>query len=45
MAVLDTPRLRLRPIVPGDAAFLLGLLNEPAFLRQIGDRGVRNHAD
>lgn len=45
IAVLDTPRLRLRPIVPGDATFLLGLLNEPAFLRQIGDRGVRNHAD
>lgn len=28
-----------------DAAFLLGLLNEPAFVRQIGDRGVRSLAD
>ncbi len=45
IAELDTPRLRLRPITAGDAAFLLGLLNEPAFLRQIGDRGVRDHAD
>jgi RimJ/RimL family protein N-acetyltransferase len=45
ITVIDTPRLRLRPLVAGDAGFLLGLLNEPAFLRQIGDRGVRNPAD
>ncbi|MDP1699142.1 MAG: GNAT family N-acetyltransferase [Xanthomonadaceae bacterium] len=45
IAVLDTPRLRLRPMVAGDAGFLLGLLNEAEFLRQIGDRGVRSHAD
>lgn len=42
--VLDTPRLHMRELVPLDAAFLLGLLNEPAFLRYIGDRGVRDEA-
>lgn len=45
IATLDTPRLRLRPITCADAAFLLGLLNEPEFIGQIGDRGVRSLAD
>lgn len=39
---LATTRLRLREFAPRDAAFLVGLLNEPAFLRYIGDRGVRD---
>lgn len=39
--VLETERLRLRPIEPADAAFILELLNEPGWLRFIGDRGVR----
>ena len=42
MNVLETPRLRLRPFDPGrDADAMLALLNEPAFLQGIGDRGVR----
>ena len=38
-AVLTTERLVLRGIVGDDAAFILGLLNEPAWLRYIGDKG------
>ena len=41
MKVLDTKRLSLRRLVPSDAAFILGLLNDPAWIRHIGDRGVR----
>jgi RimJ/RimL family protein N-acetyltransferase len=41
MTVLETERLRLRRLTLDDAPFLLGLLNEPSFLRHIGDRGVR----
>lgn len=40
--VLRTARLRLRHIELSDAAFLLALLNEPAFIQNIGDRQVRN---
>jgi [ribosomal protein S5]-alanine N-acetyltransferase len=42
---LETPRLRLREISNADATFILELLNEPAFLRNIADRGVRTVAD
>jgi [ribosomal protein S5]-alanine N-acetyltransferase len=41
VAVIDTSRLALRRLAEDDAAFMLGLLNEPSFLRNIGDRGVR----
>jgi len=41
MLVLGTPRLRLRHLDPADAPFLLELLNDPEWLRLIGDRGVR----
>ncbi len=44
MRILDTERLRLRQLVESDAAFILRLLNEPSFLRNIGDRGVRTLA-
>ena len=37
---LVTERLVLRRITPGDAAFILELLNEPGWLRHIGDRNV-----
>ncbi|MFN8010020.1 MAG: GNAT family N-acetyltransferase [Holophagaceae bacterium] len=43
--VLDTPRLRLRPLVAEDDAFVLELLNEPGWLAHIGDRGVRSLAE
>ncbi len=41
MDTLETERLRLRPMNARDAAFLREVLNEPAFIRNIGDRGVR----
>ncbi|MCU1308948.1 MAG: Ribosomal-protein-alanine acetyltransferase [Candidatus Angelobacter sp.] len=43
--VLETDRLALRRILMDDAAFILQLLNEPSFLRFIGDRGVRTLDD
>jgi len=41
MIVLQTERLRVRHMEPGDAGFMLGLLNDPAWHRFIGDRGIR----
>ena len=41
MAILDTERLSLRAITLEDAAFILELLNDSAFLRFVGDKGVR----
>ncbi|HEX2993999.1 MAG TPA: GNAT family N-acetyltransferase, partial [Anaerolineales bacterium] len=38
-------RLHLRQFSPEDAAFILELLNEPSFIQNIGDRGVRTLAD
>jgi len=44
--MLETDRLRLRHLSPvADAAFMLRLLNDPSFIRNIGDRGVRSEAD
>ena len=43
--MLETERLVLRRLTTKDAAFILELLNDPAFLRYIGDKGVRTHAD
>jgi RimJ/RimL family protein N-acetyltransferase len=46
--VLETERMRLYEFAadsPGDAAFVLRLLNEPSFLRNIGDRGVHSVDD
>jgi [ribosomal protein S5]-alanine N-acetyltransferase len=40
--LLFTARLALRELTLEDAPFLLQLLNDPSFLRYIGDRGVRN---
>ena len=40
--VIQTERLVLRRLEPDDAKFILELLNEPPFLRFIGDKGVRN---
>lgn len=39
---LITTRLRLRELHEGDAPFIVAILNDPDFLRFIGDRGVRN---
>ncbi|TQK07307.1 GNAT family N-acetyltransferase [Herbaspirillum sp. SJZ107] len=45
MHILATARLNLRTVEPGDAAFYLALLNDPAFVEQIGDRGLRTLDD
>lgn len=45
MLILETDRLRLRKLTPDDAEFMLRLLNEPSFIRNIGDRGVRTLDD
>lgn len=45
MHVLETPRLTLRRFTADDAPFILELVNVPAFLRNIGDRGVRSLDD
>lgn len=42
MKILETERLNLREIVETDDAFILDLLNQPSFIKHIGDRGVRN---
>jgi len=43
--VVETERLTLRRLEIGDAEFMLGLLNDPSFLRFIGDKGVRTLDD
>ena len=42
MKQLETERLILRRLNVDDAAFILTLLNEPSFLRYIGDKKVRD---
>ena len=41
MNVLETDRLILRHLCHEDAAFMLELLNEPSYIRFIGDRKIR----
>ena len=45
MTVLETNRLVLRRLTSADAEFIVALLNQPSFLRYIGDKEVRNNAD
>ena len=45
MIVLETERLFLRRFTVDDAPFILTLVNEPSFLRYIGDKQVRNLED
>ena len=42
---METERLILRPFDAGDVPFILRLLNEPSFIENIGDRGVRTPED
>jgi RimJ/RimL family protein N-acetyltransferase len=42
---IETPRLLLRRLEFADAPFLVTLLNEPSFIENIGDRGVRSIED
>jgi [ribosomal protein S5]-alanine N-acetyltransferase len=41
LTILKTERLLLQHLSIEDADFILELLNEPSFIRNIGDRGVR----
>lgn len=45
MRVLETERLVLRRLTLDDAEFIFRLVNEPAWLRYIGDKHVRNLDD
>ena len=45
MNILETERLTLRQFTAEDAPFILELVNEPSFIQNIGDRGVRSLAD
>lgn len=45
MIVLETDRLVLRRLTLNDAPFMVQLLNDPSFLRYIGDRRVRTEQE
>jgi RimJ/RimL family protein N-acetyltransferase len=45
LTVIETDRLVLRKLSTDDAEFINELLNQPSFLRYIGDKEVRNNAD
>jgi RimJ/RimL family protein N-acetyltransferase len=45
MKVLETERLILRRVTVEDSEFILELLNDPSWLRFIGDKGVRTLED
>jgi RimJ/RimL family protein N-acetyltransferase len=45
LKVIETDRLNLRLLSADDAEFIVELLNDPSFLRFIGDKGVRTLDD
>jgi RimJ/RimL family protein N-acetyltransferase len=45
MKILETKRLILQQVSLDDAELILTLLNEPSFVQNIGDRGVRTLDD
>ncbi|HNO94125.1 MAG TPA: GNAT family N-acetyltransferase [Anaerolineales bacterium] len=45
MEAIHSERLTLRPLGLDDAGFIFELVNEPSFIQNIGDRGVRTLAD
>ena len=45
LMIIETDRLLLRRLSLDDAEFILRLLNEPSFIQNIGDRGVRTVDD
>lgn len=45
MQIAETERLILREMALSDATFFCGSLNEPSWLQNIGDRGVRTPED
>lgn len=42
--MIATERLLIKPLTTADGAFILRLLNEPTFIENIADRGVRTEA-
>ena len=42
MKILETERLILRELEAGDDEFIFDLLNQPSFIKYIGDRNVRS---
>jgi [ribosomal protein S5]-alanine N-acetyltransferase len=45
LKILETERLLLRQFTIDDSEFILEILNEPSFIQNIGDRGVRTMED
>ncbi|MED1205330.1 GNAT family N-acetyltransferase [Heyndrickxia acidicola] len=45
MKILETERLILRVQTASDAAFILELMNDPSWIKFIGDRGIRTVED
>ena len=45
MKILETERLNLREIVETDAEFIFELLNQPSFIKYIGNRSVHSVED
>jgi RimJ/RimL family protein N-acetyltransferase len=45
MEIVRTERLRLRTAPPEDTVFYHALVNDPAFIEHIGDRGIRTLDD
>jgi len=45
MTVIQTSRLQMRRIEATDADFLVALMNDPAYIEHIGDRGLRTPAE
>jgi len=41
LRIIETERLNLRYLTPEDGEFILELLNEPDWIKYIGDRGIR----
>lgn len=45
MIITETPRLIIRQLTPDDCPFICELLNEPSFIENVADRGVRSVDD
>jgi RimJ/RimL family protein N-acetyltransferase len=45
VTILETERLILRQLTTDDAEFIFELLNDPSFIRNIGDRNIRTLDD
>jgi len=45
MIVLETNRLVLRHLCNDDADFMIELLNDPSFIKNIGNRNIKSRED